>query len=73
MREWIDEISDYLQKREEIPPPLSDFSEEIHQAALETDLLLQVTGELEMAVASVLEKMEHATSHRAPSSHRHPF
>lgn len=54
MREWIDEISEYIEKKslnevDETTLPLLNLSEEIYQADLETDLLLQASNELQEA------------------------
>jgi len=60
MREWVEEISDYMQEREEVSTPLIQLSEEIHQAALEADLLLQASNELQTAFSSIIGKFDHA-------------
>jgi hypothetical protein len=62
MREWVEEISEYLQEREALSTTLVDLSEDIHQASLETDLLLQASCELESAFSSILGKLDHADS-----------
>lgn len=70
MREWIDEIADYmktelptaLKEKDEISLPLIHLSEEIYQAALETEMLMQATNELEVAFTTILGKMEHVNS-----------
>ena len=62
MREWIEELSDYVQSQEAIPSPLTELSEEVHQAALETDFLLQASNQLESAYATLVGKMEHVSS-----------
>jgi hypothetical protein len=60
MREWMDEFSDYLNKRDEVLDPLTDLSEEIHQVALETDLLLEASSEMEWVFSSLMEKLDAA-------------
>ncbi|MBX7067028.1 MAG: hypothetical protein K1X28_07345 [Parachlamydiales bacterium] len=62
MREWIEEITDYMQEKENVPLPIVDLSEEFHQAALETEMFLQATSELQSAITSIVGKMEHANS-----------
>ena len=62
MREWIEELSDYMQTQEEISSTLGQLSEEVHQAALETDFLLQTQDQLESAYATLVGKMDHAGS-----------
>ncbi len=78
MREWVDEISDYMQEREmsrledlentdflepfKDLPPLIQLSEEIHQATLEAEMLLQASHEFQSAYSSILGKFEHANS-----------
>lgn len=62
MREWIEELSDYMQNQEKISAPLTELSEEIHQAALETDFLLQASDQLESAYSSILGKVDHVNS-----------
>lgn len=47
-----------VQEPEEI---LADLSEEIYQAALEVDLLLAASNELQSAYSSLVGKIEHAT------------
>lgn len=61
MREWIEEITDYMQEREEALP-LVDLSEEFHQTALETEMFLQAADELQSAITSIVGKMDHANS-----------
>lgn len=56
MREWVEEISEYMQEREEVFTPLGELSEEIYQAALEADMLLQASNELQSAFSSILGK-----------------
>jgi hypothetical protein len=60
MREWVEEISEYMQEREEVTTSLVDLSEEIHQASLEAELLLQASNELQSAFSSILGKLDHA-------------
>ena len=60
MREWVEEISEYMQEREEVSTPLIQLSEEIHQAALEADMLIQASSELQLAFSSILGKFDHA-------------
>jgi len=62
MREWIEEISDYIQEREVTEPPLIDLSEEIYQAALETEMLLEATNDIQSAFTTLVGKIEHANS-----------
>ncbi|HSX26611.1 MAG TPA: hypothetical protein VLE89_06360 [Chlamydiales bacterium] len=62
MREWIDELSDWMQKREKIAHPLSDLEEEVNQAALETDSLLQASDQLQSVYSQLLGKVDHVSS-----------
>ncbi len=62
MRDWVDQISCYMEKREEISLPHEDLSEEIHTAALETKKFLEVTDQLELALNSMVEKIEKTNS-----------
>ncbi len=62
MREWIDELSDYMEKREKIASPLIQLSEDVHQAVLETDVLLQASNELQSAYTSLIGKSDHVNS-----------
>lgn len=62
MREWAEEISDYMQKKEAVPFLLTELSEEFHETALETEKFLQAAGELQDAIRSIVGKMEHANS-----------
>lgn len=60
MREWIEEISDYIQEKEILPSPFTELSEEIHQAALETEMLINASQELQSAFSAWVGKIEHA-------------
>lgn len=60
MREWVEEISDYMQEREAVSTALVELSEEIHQASLEADMLVQASNELQSAFSSILGKLDHA-------------
>ncbi|MBU6382772.1 MAG: hypothetical protein KGR16_00435 [Verrucomicrobia bacterium] len=62
MREWVDEISDYMQQRESVPEPLIELSEEYHQAVLETEIFFEAADELQSAITSIVGKIEHANS-----------
>lgn len=62
MREWIDDLSDYMQTQEKIDSPLNELSEEIHQAALEADFLLQASDQLQSAYSSLIGKVDHVSS-----------
>ena len=58
MREWVEELSRWIDAQEKVASPLSDLSEEVYNAALETDFLLQGCDQLQSAYASLLGKME---------------
>lgn len=58
--QFVDHLSSYMQQKEEIFPPFPELSEEIYQAALEADRLLQVSSEFQSAFSSLLEKIDHA-------------
>ncbi|HSX11220.1 MAG TPA: hypothetical protein VLF94_05860 [Chlamydiales bacterium] len=62
MREWIEELSDWMEKQEELASPLTDLSEEVGQTVLETDSLLQSCDQLQSAYASLLGKVDHGSS-----------
>ena len=62
MREWMEELSDYMQTQEKISSPLNELSEEVHQAALETDFLLEASDQLQSAYSSLVGKMDHVGS-----------
>jgi hypothetical protein len=62
MREWIEELSDYMQNQEKVSSSLTELSEEVHQAALETDFLLQASDQVQSAYASLIGKMDHVGS-----------
>lgn len=62
MREWTEEISEYLQKKEAIPFPLADLSEDFYQTSLETEIFLKAANELQSAMSAIVGKMEHANS-----------
>lgn len=54
--EFVETLSKYMQEREKIFPPLSELSEKIYQASLETEQLLQAAQECESAFSSLLAK-----------------
>lgn len=56
MREWVEEIADYMQEREEVLLPLNELSEEMHQMVLETDQLIEASNDFQTALSSILEK-----------------
>ena len=58
MREWVQEISEYMQGKEAIQTPLDELSEEIYQAALEAEMLLELTHELESVYSNLVGKIE---------------
>ena len=63
MREWTDELSDWMQKREKVSPHLlADLEEEVNQAALETDSLLQASHQLQTVYSQILGKVDHVSS-----------
>lgn len=62
MREWIEDLSRWMDEQEKVASPLSDLSEEVHQAVLETDSFLQGCDQLQSAYSSLLGKMEHDNS-----------
>ena len=62
MRKWIDEMSDYMENQEEVFPLPDDLSEEMHQAALEMDFLVQAAEQLQTAYSSILEEVEHVNT-----------
>lgn len=62
MREWIEDLSEYIKNQEENLSCLSDLSEEVHQTALEIDFLLQASDQVESAYASIMGKIDHGSS-----------
>jgi hypothetical protein len=62
MREWIEELADWMQVQEKAASPLVDLTEEVHQAVLETDSLLEGCAQLQSAYACLLEKVDHVNS-----------
>ncbi len=59
MREWIEEISDYMREKETTPLPLAELSEEIYQAALEIDMLVETLNHhMQPALTSIVGKIE---------------
>ncbi len=57
---FVENLSSYIQEREGISPPFPDLSEEIYQAALEADMLLEASHKFESAFSSLMEKNNHA-------------
>lgn len=62
MREWIEELSEYMENQERAFPLLADLSEEVHQAVLETDFLLEASDQLQTAYAALIEKVDDGNS-----------
>jgi hypothetical protein len=62
MREWIEELSEYMENQERASPLLADLSEEVHQAVLETDFLLEASDQLQTAYAALIEKVDDGNS-----------
>lgn len=58
MREWIEELSEYMENQDRASPLLADLSEEVHQAVLETDFLLEASDQLQTAYAALIEKVD---------------
>lgn len=57
MREWIEDLSDWMQKKESMPSSaLPDLAEEMNQTALETDSLLQASSQLQNIYSQLLGK-----------------
>ena len=62
MREWIEELSVWMETQEKIPSSIVDLEEEICQATLETDSLLEAYSKLETAYSAVMQKIDHVRS-----------
>lgn len=62
MREWIDDLSTWMDLQEKISLDPIDMSEEMYQTALEIDSLLQLSDQLESAYSQLLEKVDHVNS-----------
>lgn len=62
MREWLEDLSTWMKEKEKIDPPLTDLNEEVAQAVLEADFLLQASDQLQNAYSSVVEKVENVSS-----------
>ena len=62
MREWIEELSDYMQNQEKVSSALTELSEEVYQAVLETDFLLQASDQVQSAYSSLIGKAGHVDS-----------
>jgi hypothetical protein len=61
MKEWVDELSCWVGKQN-ISDEHNIIPEELYQATFETDVLLQVSDQLQLACASILEKVETVNS-----------
>lgn len=62
MREWIDELSTWLEEQENAETSSVDISEQAQQTAVEMDELLQISGQIESAYSQFLEKVDHVNS-----------
>jgi hypothetical protein len=56
MREWTEELSEWIESREKGNSGLEELCEEIHQASLETEFLIQASERIELALSSIVEK-----------------
>lgn len=60
MREWISELSDWMQEKEKVSSSL--FTEEMELAAQEMDSLLQASDQLQQVYSELLGKVDHVSS-----------
>ncbi len=56
MREWTEELSEWIEIREKGNSGLEELGEQIHQASLEADFLIQASDQIELALSSIVEK-----------------
>lgn len=64
-KEWIDQLSDWLDKREEFYSSdslLNDLQKEIDQTVHETNSLLEESDRLQSVCSNFLAKVDHGSS-----------
>ncbi len=59
MKQWVDQLADWMQNREEIS---FDLAEKVSQTTQETDSLLEVTDQLQSVYTCLLGKVDHVNS-----------
>jgi hypothetical protein len=62
MREWVEELANWMEEKEEISFPTSDLDQEMMQAAEATDTLLKISSQVETACSQLLGKTDYADS-----------
>jgi len=65
MREWIDQLSVWIEDREEAPALddlLDEFAKEMNQTGTEIDSLLQASDQLQSIYSDLIGKVDHADS-----------
>ncbi len=65
MSHWMEDLSHWMQNQEAVHSPLNDLSEEIYQTALDTDSLLESCAQLEPALATLVEKIDHGSARKS--------
>lgn len=60
MREWIDELSVWMDSQEKLKPS-NEMIEEASMVALETDALIELSDQLQSAYSQLREKVEHVS------------
>lgn len=62
MRDWIEELSEYMTHFEEENSPLDELSVEIDQAATDAEALFAASDKLQSAYATLIGKIDHGNS-----------
>lgn len=63
MREWTEDLSDWMEKKETLSRPKnSDLEKQASQMAHAADSLLQASSHLQEVYSQVLGKFDHANS-----------
>ena len=60
MREWIDELSLWMEAQEKLESS-NEMIEEASMVALETDALMELSDQLQSAYSQMREKVEHVS------------
>ena len=62
MSDWLERMAEYIEKKEGTPLPFVELSEEIGLGVMEAEKLFERAQEVRSAIATLVEKMDHANT-----------
>lgn len=62
MSDWLERMAEYIEKKEGTPAPFVVLSEEIGLGVMEAEKLFKRAQEVQSAIATLVEKMDHAST-----------